>query len=68
MDDHPLKKWRNKRGLKLRPAAEQLGVDAPTLCRYENYRRFPSLEQATKLSDRTGIPIRRFLKTAEAVE
>lgn len=65
---HPLRQWRNLRGLKQKAAAEELGLTEPTLSRYEKGRRIPSLAQAAKLSEKTGIPIDRFVKQGEAAQ
>lgn len=66
--DHPLKAWRDGRGLTQEAAAEELGLNEPTLSRYENGRRTPSLARAAKLSEKTGIPIDRFVKQSEAAQ
>lgn len=58
---HPLRSWRTRKGLTQEAAAKQLDLNEPTLSRYENGRRTPSLKQAAKLSERTGIPIWKFL-------
>lgn len=65
---HPLKEWRRKRGLKQRAAAATLGLTEPTLSRYETGKRSPSLAQAAKLSEQTGIPIDKFVKANEAAQ
>lgn len=65
---HPLKTWRTDRGLKQSAAAEELGLTEPTLSRYETRARTPSLTQAAKLSEKTGIPIDRFVKQSEAAQ
>lgn len=59
---HPLKNWRARQGLTQEDAAKQLDLNEPTLSRYENFRRTPTLKQAAKLSEKTGIPIDQFLK------
>jgi transcriptional regulator with XRE-family HTH domain len=65
---HPLRQWRNDQGLTQEAAARQLELKEPTLSRYENGRREPSLTQAAKLSEKTGIPIDKFVKQSEAAE
>lgn len=65
---HPLIKWRAERGLKQRDAAETLGLTIPTLSRYETGARTPSLTQAAKLSEKTGIPLDQFVKQSEAAQ
>lgn len=45
-----------------------LGLSEPTLSRYETGDRAPSLSQAAKLSDKTGIPIEQFVKQPEAAD
>jgi transcriptional regulator with XRE-family HTH domain len=65
IDVHPLKKWRRDRGLTQGAAAEALSLTEPTLSRYETGARMPSLAQAAKLSEKTGIPLDRFVKEAE---
>lgn len=65
---HPLKTWRDCRKLTQREAAETLGLTEPTLSRYETGIRTPSLAQAAKLSEKTGIPIDRFVKQSEAAQ
>lgn len=61
---HPLRKWREELGLLQEAAAMRLELKTPTLSRYETGKRTPSLKQAAKLSEKTGIPIDRFLETA----
>lgn len=68
MEGHPLKNWRTSRGLTQAAAAELLGLTEPTLCRYEKGSRTPSLAQAAKLSEQTGIPMDGFVKQSEATE
>lgn len=58
----PLRAWRIARGLKQKAAAEALGLKIPTLSRYETGARTPSLTQAAKLSEKTGIPIDKFVQ------
>lgn len=65
---HPLKTWRENQGLTQEKAAEQLGLTEPTLSRYETGARMPSLTQAAKLSEKTGIPIDRFVPQNEAAQ
>lgn len=65
---HPLKAWRSDRQLTQEQAAELLGLKEPTLSRYETGARIPSLAQAAKLSEKTGIPIDKFVKHSEAAE
>lgn len=65
---HPLRSWREDRGLKQEAAAELLGITKPTLSRYETGSRTPSLAQAAKLSEKTGIPINQFVQSREAAE
>lgn len=65
---HPLKAWREDRGLKQKPAAHELGLSGPTLSRYETGKRIPSLTLAAKLSEQTGIPIDKFVTTAREPE
>lgn len=65
---HPLKQWREDRGLDQKAAAVVLQLKRPTLCRYETGARIPSLTQAAKLSEKTGIPIDKFVKQTEAAE
>lgn len=65
---HPLKEWRAANGLTQEAAAERLGVSEPDISRWENRRRMPSLTQAAKLSEMTGIPIEQFAQQAEAAE
>lgn len=67
-DIHPLRQWRKDSGLTQKVAAELLGLEEPTLCRYETGTRMPSLALAAKLSEKTGIPLDKFVKTAEAAE
>lgn len=67
-ETHPLRKWREDRELKQEDAATLLGLNVPTLSRYETGARTPSLTQAAKLSEKTGIPIDRFVKQPEATE
>lgn len=63
---HPLKVWRTTQGLTQAEAAETLGLKEPSLSRYETGNRTPSLAQAAKLSEKTGIPIDKFLQTEVA--
>lgn len=65
---HPLKQWRADNGLTQEAAAQILGLTEPSLSRYEKGRRIPSLTQAAKLSEITGIPIIEFVKQTEACE
>jgi transcriptional regulator with XRE-family HTH domain len=65
---HPLKQWRSDQGLTQEAAAERLGLTEPTLSRYEKRRRTPSLTQAAKLSEKTGIPIDAFVQPERAAE
>lgn len=67
-DAHPLRKWREDRELKQEDAAKLLGLNVPTLSRYETGARTPSLAQAAKLSEQTGIPLDKFVKQQEAAE
>lgn len=66
--DHPLVAWRKQLGIKQAEAAQLLALNEPTLSRYETGARTPSLAQAAKLSEKTGIPIDKFVKTQEAAE
>lgn len=59
--DHPLKRWRQDRGLSQTAAAELLELTRQALCRYETGARMPPLVQAAKLSEKTGIPLSRFV-------
>lgn len=65
---HPLRKWRSRRGLTQEDAAKELGLTEPTLSRYETGTRVPSLTQAAKLSEKTGIPIGKFVTERVAAE
>lgn len=65
---HPLRSWRTRLGLTQEAAAERLDLNEPTLSRYENFKRTPTLTQAAKLSEKTGIPIDKFVKPQEAAE
>lgn len=65
---HPLRIWRSKRGLTQEAAARALGLTEPTLSRYETGTRNPSLTQAAKLSEKTGIKINKFVRPREAAE
>lgn len=60
----PLKQWRLDRRLKQEAAAKELGLTVPTLSRYETGARVPSLARAAKLSEKTGIPIDKFVERA----
>lgn len=62
---HPLRKWRQDEGLNQGAAAERLGLKVPTLSRYETGKRMPSLTRAARLSEKTGIPLDRFVKQGE---
>lgn len=66
MEGHPLRQWRLQAGLNQEAAAERLGLSKPTLSRYETGSRTPSLTQAAKLSEKTGIPLDQFVKQDEA--
>ncbi len=68
MEAHPLKTWRESRSLTQESAAEALGLKKPTLSRYETRTRTPSLSEAARLSEKTGIPIDKFVKLTEAAE
>lgn len=65
---HPLRAWRLKQGLTQEAAAAKLQLNEPTLSRYETGSRTPSLALAAKLSEKTGIPIDKFVRQAEAAE
>lgn len=66
--EHPLKAWRDREGLNQSRAAVLLGLKKPTLNRYEKGTRTPSLTQAAKLSEQTGIPIDKFVRQTEAAQ
>jgi transcriptional regulator with XRE-family HTH domain len=66
--EHPLKEWRNARGLTQEAAAEFLGLNTPTLSRYETGKRVPTLNRAAQLSEKTGIAINKFVKVEGAGE
>lgn len=68
MEVHPLRKWRLDNGLDQQAAAERLDLKIPTLSRYETGARTPRLALAAKLSEKTGIPIDKFVKQTEAAE
>lgn len=65
---HPLKVWRSDNGLTQEAAAKILGLNTPTLSRYETGKRAPTLAKAAKLSEKTGISIDKFVKVEEAAE
>jgi transcriptional regulator with XRE-family HTH domain len=62
MQSHPLKAWRTELGISQAEAAARLGSSKPTICRIETGNRTPSLALAAKLSERTGIPIEKFVR------
>ena len=66
--DHPLKTWRTGRGLTQEAAARELGLKEPTLSRYENGRRKPTLARAADLAAKTGIPLDAFVPQEEAAQ
>jgi transcriptional regulator with XRE-family HTH domain len=59
---HPLRTWRQQRGISQLKAEEILGVGKPTISRIETWTRTPSLALAAKLSEKTGIPIKQFIR------
>jgi transcriptional regulator with XRE-family HTH domain len=61
---HPLKAWRSDNQLSQREAAGRLGIGKPTISRIESWKRTPSLALAAKLSEKTGIPIDKFVRAA----
>lgn len=65
---HPLKTWRRKQRppLSQDEVAEKIGVTKPTISRWERYNREPSLADAAKLSEITGIPLKKFVRAVEA--
>lgn len=65
---HPLKAWRDDLGLTQEAAARELGLQEPTLSRYERGRRKPTLARAVALSAKTGIPVEKFIVAPDAAE
>lgn len=61
---HPLKDWRLAQHppLSQEDAAVRLSVTKATISRWESFDREPSLTQAAKLSEETGIPIDQFVR------
>ncbi len=65
---HPLYRWRKAEGLTLQALADELKVTQPHLSEIENWNNAPSLELATRLHTRTGIDMKDFVRTSEAVQ
>lgn len=63
--EHPLRKWRKKRGMTLAQVATPVDVEPSYISDIERFKKQPSLTLAAKLSDLAGIPINKFLKPAE---
>lgn len=65
MTEHPLKKYRADHGLTQEDFANELGVWPLTVSRWETFKRTPRLQDAKRISEKTGIPVAELL-TAEA--
>lgn len=50
LEEHPLKIWREYRGLTLAELAKQCGVSSPALSQIETGKRTPSVDLLTKLA------------------
>lgn len=54
-DTHPLRLYRENRGLTLEALGKELGVPAATLWRWENYKRAPRKTALEKIVEKTGL-------------
>jgi len=52
---HPLKQYRESRNLTLEELAKQIGVPAPTISRWENYKRAPRRGAIDLIVEKTGL-------------
>ncbi len=55
---HPLRRYRKKRNLSQGVLAALMGVAPSTLCAYELWRRFPTLERALEIEALTGQKVK----------
>ncbi len=65
---HPLKTYRARAKLTQKALADLAGVTRETIARLEGGTRAPSLTLAARLSEKTGIPIDKFVKVDEAAQ
>lgn len=67
---HPLRRWRlgQTPPITQEAVAVRVGVKKPAVSRWENFNRRPTLTQAAKISELTGIPIEEFARTKQAAQ
>lgn len=58
---HPLREYRKANGLTLVNLAEAVGSSKATICKIETGAREPNLHLAVRLSEMTGIPVKKFI-------
>lgn len=68
MDPHPLREYREARGLSLKTVADGAETTVATVSRIERRSRSPSFALARRLSRFTGLSIEVFEPPAEAQE
>lgn len=62
---HPLYFWRKQHSTTLHALASDLDVTQTHLSEVENWNRTPSLDLASRLHRKTGIPMEKFVKPQE---
>lgn len=65
---HPLKRFRQAKGLTQGALAKELGVRGNTVWRWENGSRLPRRTEMLRIVERTGISPSELLGYAEAAE
>ena len=70
MTDHPLRRWREEKGVTLTALARRVGVTASHLSEIENRNNWPSIKLAAKLRQETEgvVPLDAFVPQAEAAQ
>lgn len=66
--NHPLAKYRKDNGLTQEALATELGVTSTTIWRWEHDRRTPRRREATRIAEKTGIPVLEILRMEEAAQ
>ena len=64
--DHPLAKYRKNRDITQEALALELGVTPMTIWRWENDKRTPRRVDATRIAEKTGIPVLEILRMEQA--
>ena len=52
---HPLKQYRESRGLTQEALGKELGRTAVTIWRWENYKRTPRRDECARIAEVTGL-------------